>query len=110
MTLTEMVIAVLQELRVLSAEEIPSAEDDATVKARYERWRSLMEKRFIVDWSSTDEIPAGAEDAVTLLVAYNCAPTFGLPKDPNMYLEGRTMLYEYRDNWQAIPPMAVEYY
>ena len=110
MTLTEMVSAVLQELRVLHASETPSSADDTYVKARYERWRKLVAKRFIVDWDSTDDIPAGAEDAVTLIVAYNCAPAFGKPKDRQSYEEGRTMLFEYRDNWHPTPPMVVEYF
>jgi len=110
MTLTEMVTAVLQELRVLSANETASSSDDTLVKARYERWRSLAAKRFLVDWDATDEIPAGAEDAVTLIVAYHCAPAFGKPKDREGYMDGRTMLFEYRDNWAPSPPTAVEYF
>lgn len=107
MTLTDMAIAVLQELRVLHADETPSANDDTLVKARYERWRSLAAKRFLVDWDAADEIPIGAEDAVTLIVAYMCAPAFGKPKDPAMRDDGRTMLYEYRDNWAPTQPMCM---
>ena len=107
MTLTDMAIAVLQELGVLAAGEAPSAEDDALVKARYERWRVLAAKRFLVDWDASDAVPAGAEDAVTLIVAYNCAPAFGLPKDRAMHDEGRTLLWEYRNDWQPVPPMVM---
>jgi len=110
MTLTDMVTAVLQELRVLSANETASSSDDTLVKARYERWRSLAAKRFLVDWDATDDIPAGAEDAVTLIVAYVCAPAFGKPKDRASYEEGWTMLFEYRDNWAPNTPTALEYY
>lgn len=110
MTLTDMVTAVLQELRVLSANETQSSSDDTLVKARYERWRSLAAKRFLVDWDAGDDVPAGAEDAVTLIVAYMCAPAFGKPKDRAMHDEGRTLLWEYRDNWAPTQPMAVEYF
>ena len=110
MTLPEMVIAVLQELGAIHAEETPTAADAAFVTTRYERWRSLSEKRFIIDWDSTDDIPAGAEDAVTLIVAYHCAPAYGIPKDRQSYEDGRTMLFEYRDNWKPNQPMKMVYF
>jgi hypothetical protein len=108
MTLTEMAKAVLDELGVTAANETPSAPDADYVKTRYERWRKLAAQRFIVDWDAATDIPDGAEDAVTLIIAYMCAPAFGVPKDREAYEMGRTLLFEYRDGWKPNPPMTIQ--
>jgi hypothetical protein len=108
MTLTEMAKAVLDELGVVAANETPSAADADYVKTRYERWRKLAAQRFIVDWDAATDIPDGAEDAVTLIIAYMCAPAFGVPKDREAYEMGRTLLFEYRDGWKPNPPMTIQ--
>jgi len=107
MTLQDMAEAVLKEIGAISADETPSDLDAGFVKDKYRRWHRLMQKRFLVDWTIEGPIPDGAEDAVTLLVAYNVQPAFGQPKDQNMYLEGRTLLFEYRNDGFVVPAMTI---
>ncbi|MCP5086486.1 MAG: hypothetical protein GY952_06765 [Rhodobacteraceae bacterium] len=97
MTLSELAIAVAEELAVLGAGQSLSAEDDALIKRRYERVRLLYGHRGYMHWAATDDIPDGADDGTTLLTAYSCARPFGLPKDPALREEGERLLALYRD-------------
>ena len=110
MTLQDMAEAVLKEIGAIAANETPSEADAGFVKEKYRRWHRIMSKRFLVDWSITADIPDGVEDAVTLLVAYSVQPAFGQPKDPQLYAEGRTLLFEYRNDWTPVPAMAITSY
>lgn len=95
MTITDLVQAVLEDLRIIAADETASAADAVFVKARYERVRARYAQRLLVDWTATDDIPAGAEDALVRLVQYECAKSFGRLRDPEDRIEGLRMLAEY---------------
>lgn len=110
-TTTELVREVLEELRVAGPSDPISAEDDAKVKAKYEQVRSRLERRFLVDWSSTEEIPNAATEGMTLLVADAVAPAFGKIKDANRVRDGMQILSDYRNTpLYPRPPMRATYY
>ena len=107
MTLQDMATAVLAEIGVIEARETPDSADAELVKDKYRRWHRLMQKRFLVDWGIAADIPDGAEDAVTKIIAYNVQPAFGQPRDLQMYEEGRTLLFEYRNDGFVVTPMGM---
>lgn len=95
MTITELVQAVLEDMRVIGGDETASDVDSNSVKARYERVRQRYSEKQWADWSATDDIPALAEEGVIDLVHYECARMFGKPRDPALKVEGERKLAVY---------------
>jgi hypothetical protein len=78
MTPQELRKAALQELQVLPAGQDASPEDDAVVSARYDALYDMLLSEGLVAWASGDDIPEYAQNPVTQMLAYFCAPAFGI--------------------------------
>ena len=110
-TQDDLVIAVLEELVITGAGEDIEPEDSALVKRRYLRIREELSRRFLVDWDADDDIPDAALAAMALLVADDCAPAFGKPKDAVRAQEGTGRLWDYRNTpILPTPQMWATYY
>ena len=110
-TQDDLVQAVLEELVITGAGEDIEPEDSALVKRRYLRVREELERRFLVDWAADDAIPDAALGAMALLVADDCATSFGKPKDAVRAQEGTGRLWDYRNTpLYPTPAMRATYY
>ncbi len=107
-TQADLVQKVLEELTELGGGESVDPDDDKLVKERYARVHGDLARRFLVDWDITDDIPDDALDAMTLLVAYRCARSFGKPAELRMHVEGKAMLHDYRNTpWLPVPAQRI---
>ena len=108
MNVTDLAIAVLREMAVIGADDIPSASDAAFVKQRYFQWRRNAETRELVDWYGDDEeIPDGAELAVTYCVCHECRSGFGVQATRDWKGDGEVMLHDYLRDRVPAPPTAM---
>lgn len=100
--------AVLLEMGVIAAGDVPSAADAAFVKGKYLQWRRNAETRDLVDWYGDDEeIPDGAEIAVTLCLCYECKAAFGIEAPRDWKGDGEVMLHDYLRDRVPAPQTAM---
>jgi hypothetical protein len=78
MTLTDLYTAALQEIGVLASGEVAEADDRDKVREKYIGLYALLESKDWVEWGEEDEIPSWAEIPVTYMLAFLCAPAFGI--------------------------------
>lgn len=107
----DLVRRVLEELVELGTGESVDPNDNKKVIEQYASVHEDLERRHLVDWALTDDIPSGAIDAMVLLVAYRCARSFAKPAQLRMHVEGRAMLHDYRTTpWLPVPAQRVSYF
>lgn len=102
-TSDELAKRVLQNLRVLDALETPRAEDNALVKERYADVYEWLVDEDLAFWPE-NQIPGGAMDGLTRLVADVCAEAFDKPNDGSRRVVGIQRLTEFaqiRDDGEA---------
>lgn len=93
-TTTDLAERVLQELNVTAFTEAAGHTEVKIVQDRYsDRFAQLVDED-LADWEETD-IPPGAMEGLTLLMADICAPAFGLPRDINREALGLRKLAEF---------------
>lgn len=80
-TQADLATAVLKELRIIAADETPSAEDQATVLAKYADMFEEMKDRDVAFWPVAS-IPSAVFGALTKVIAAECAASFGVAFDP----------------------------
>lgn len=78
MTLTDLKVAVLRELRIIAAGEDAPAEYVEIVGARYAALYDMLLTKGLVSWTSTAEVPEYAEMPLIAMLAYLCAGPFGI--------------------------------
>ncbi len=78
MTLTDLYTATLQELGVLAAGEVAEADDTDKVAEKYRALYAMLEHKNLVQWGETDDVPTYAEVPLTYMLAFLCAPAFGV--------------------------------
>lgn len=102
-TSDELAKRVLQELRVVDALETPDAADNQLVKERYQDVYEWLADEDLAFWPSA-QIPGGAMEGLTILVADVCAAAFGKPMDETRRTRGIQRLTEFaqiRDDGEA---------
>jgi hypothetical protein len=84
-TKADLVVSVLQGLRIIAAAENPSAEDSALVQAAYDSKLAEWRRRGLVWWTNTDattqEIPSEVFATLSDLMESECAGSFGVGQD-----------------------------
>ena len=90
-TVTDLVTRVMIELGKLASGETPSAEELTDVTARYEdRFEMLTDDNY-ADWD-VETIPSAAMPGLIRVVAYECAPMFGVNR--------KTLVEANGDTWE----------
>lgn len=79
MTLTQLKQRVLEKLGVLATGESPVIADATLVADRYTSLHDMLITDGLVNWTSTEDIPAWAEEPLVLMVAAASMHEFGLP-------------------------------
>jgi hypothetical protein len=87
MTLTELNIAVLQDLGVLATGESANAADATIVGNRYSELYEMLLTEGLVSWTSTESVPDFAAKPLTWMVAYLCCNAFGVTPERKRELE-----------------------
>lgn len=80
MTLNELWTAVLERLQVASPGMPVDADDAAKVEEKYTGLHAMLLDDGLVTWSSTEEVPAKAQEPVIAMLAALCAHDFGVPE------------------------------
>lgn len=78
MTLSDLYTAVLRELRVVAAGESVPAEYTTIVEAKYAALYDMLLGDQLAAWGAAEDVPAYAEEPVTLMLAYMCCRPFGI--------------------------------
>lgn len=78
-SLSDLTLAVMQDLGVIDAMDSPSASDHALVRGRYEALFSNLREESLAYWEEA-AIPLVVFQPVTDLVALHCGAAFGRPK------------------------------
>ncbi len=78
-TETDLALAVMQELAVIPNGSLPTAQDYADIKLRYERRLVMLQDEDFADWDANN-IPDAAMPGLTRLMAYEVAPLFSVPR------------------------------
>ena len=90
MTPTQLKHRVLEKLGVLATGESPTIADATLVGDRYVSLHKMLLDEKMIDWTNSEDVPALAEDAVTMMVAAFSMHEFGLPdsRKAQLTLEG----------------------
>lgn len=86
MTLTDLKSAVLRELRVLASGEPADADDVVLVGDKYAALYDMLLTKGLVAWTASADLPDYADIPVTWMLAYYCAPSFGVNQQRMMEL------------------------
>lgn len=78
MTLLDLEEKVLQHLMVLSTNTNMEADDAAIVGDKYASLYQMLLTKNLVNWTEDDDIPDEVGVPVTMMLAYLCAPSFGV--------------------------------
>jgi hypothetical protein len=78
MTLTQLKTRVLERLMVLAAGETPNADDAQLVERRYREVHDMLLVNDLASWAVEEDIPDNCATAMRMIVAYYCAPEFGI--------------------------------
>lgn len=78
MTPQELRRAALLELQVLPAGHSAEPDDDAEVARRYTALYDMLLTEGLVAWAVDADVPEFAEQPITQMLAYLCAPAFGI--------------------------------
>lgn len=63
---------------VLAAGENPNADDAKLVETRYREIHDMLLAKDLASWSVEEDIPDNVATAMRMIVAYYCAPEFGI--------------------------------
>lgn len=106
-TENDLATQVMRELGVLPSGETPSDEEASDVLTRYYQRLVMLKDEDYANWdqgaSTTAEvIPAAAMPGLTMIVAYMCAPMFGVDKT--------TLVDSAGTNWDDLGLIALRRY
>ena len=80
MTLEDFYEEVLGKLKVLAAEESPSASDRAKVADKYDQLHAEYSRRDIIPWFVDEDVPDWASDSFATIVADRLSNQFSVPQ------------------------------
>ena len=75
-TKAEIATLVAQKLKVLETGATIDSDDSTLIQGKYDSRYQILAAQDLVSWGSGDDIPTGAEFAVTALVARDCLSEF----------------------------------
>lgn len=105
----DMAVEVLRELGVIDGIEEPSTEDEQFVIGRYrQRLQQLVDDDY-ADWAAAN-IPDVAMPGLRLVVAYDCARSFGRVADTSIEAEGLTKLSRLMRKKATYEPVRPDYF
>lgn len=78
MTPAELRRAALQECSVLATGESAEPEDDALCVEKYATLYDMLLSKHLVSWGLDEDVPAFADQALTMMLAAYIAPAFGV--------------------------------
>lgn len=104
---TELATQVMSELGLLASEQAPTAAEAADILARYYQVLLMLTDEDYADWTrgpnvSADVIPDAAMPGTIQVIAYECAPMFGVPKSSLVDRTGKT--------WRELGEIALRRY
>lgn len=104
---TELVAQVMNELGLLASEQAPTAAEASDILQRYYQQLAMLADEDYADWAqganvSADVIPAAAMPGTVQIIAYECAPMFGIAKSSLVDRQGRT--------WRELGEIALRRY
>lgn len=104
---TELVAQVMNELGLLASEQAPTAAEASDILTRYYQQLLMLADEDYADWVqgnnvSDDVIPAAAMPGTVQIIAYECAPMFGVAKSALVDGAGRT--------WRELGEIALRRY
>lgn len=82
-TKTEIGTDVLEKLGAIGAGETPDTVDQSTADNAYDAVYQELRSRMLVDWGSTEDIPAWARLHVVDIVANRISNRYGVPRQPD---------------------------
>lgn len=95
-TVAELATKVLQRLQVLDADEVASAADHQFVEDTYTDVHELLTEEGHVTWNLAENIPSGAVQPMTAILAYECAQEFGVDNLPEYQVRANEGLMSLR--------------
>jgi hypothetical protein len=104
---TELATQVMRELGLLASEEAPTAAEAADILTRYYQQLLMLTDEDYADWTqgpnvAADVIPDAAMPGTVQIIAYECAPMFGIGKSQLVDRQGRT--------WRQLGEIALRRY
>ena len=77
-TKADLATKVLQRLQVIDADEVAANADHQFVEDTYDDVHELLTEQGHVTWNLASNIPTGAVQPMTAILAYECAQEFGI--------------------------------
>lgn len=104
---TELATQVMRELGLVASEEVPTAAEASDILTRYYQQLLMLADEDYADWVqgpnvAADSIPAAAMPGTVQIIAYECAPMFGVAKSQLVDAQGRT--------WRELGEIALRRY
>lgn len=87
MTLPELYEAALRELRIVAAGESVPVEYTNIVEAKYLALYDMLLGDQLAAWGASEDVPAYAEEPVTIMLAFLCCRSFGINQARTAELE-----------------------
>lgn len=119
---TQLATQVMRELGLVASEEAPTAAESADILARYYQQLLMLTDEDYADWTqgpntSADVIPNAAMPGTVQIVAYECAPMFGVAKSGLVDRDGKSWrelgeiaLRRYMRKKPSYEPVMAEYF
>lgn len=80
MTPSELKLAALRELKVISAGQDADPDDFALMGEKYTALHAMLLTDELVTWAITEDVPAKAQEPVKMMLAAFAAGDFGVPE------------------------------